>query len=268
MKILSSKTYVLLGFVISLTSIVINTIVLSNIDTRSKVVDSEYSGLVESLGKQAAELNEADLKFDLYRIMHNVAFSVPLAKAKDTRKDAEELLKGALTSYYAAANDVSKVDVTRVEVEEMGDDLPKLEKIIGLVQAIEKSTDQSERARLASELEKLSAEQSPPKSELAKQLREVGQYARVESTAGTEMEIMFQLIPLARSLREQIVGSVQKKENRMRELERMRASLETKSKYATYAAISLQIIGLMLIFTEDLVKDKRPPQASGGSSQT
>ena len=258
MKILSSKTYVLLGFAISLASIIVNTIIVSNIDSRSKATDSEYFGLVESLDKQAGQLNEADLKFDLYRIMHNVAFSVPAAKSPDTKKDAEELLKGALTKYYAAANDVTPIDVTRVEVEEIGDALPKLGKILELIQAIQKSTDQSERARLTSEVEKLSQEESPPKSELAKKLREIGQYAKVESIAGTEAEILFQLIPAAKSLREQIVESVKRKEDRIRELEVERTSLGKKSKYATYVAISLQILGLMLILTEDIVKNRQP----------
>ena len=59
-------------------------------------VDHQHANRVvgpPASGKQAAELNEGDSLFDLYRIMHNVAFSVPAAKAKEARQDAESILK-------------------------------------------------------------------------------------------------------------------------------------------------------------------------------
>lgn len=252
MKIPSAKTLMLSGFALSLVSIVLNTIVLSNIDTRLKAADAEYFKLVESLSKQATELNATDVRFDLYKILHYMAFSVPAAKAQDVRKDAEVLLKGILTRYYATANDISLVEVTRVEVEEMGDILPKLEQILVLMQALQQSPDASERAQLAAAIEKLGERESPPKSALAQKLQEVGQYSAVELTAENELEILLQLTPLARSLREQILASINQKETRMQALERQRAALARQSKYATYAAISLQIFGLMLIFTKDL----------------
>ena len=253
MKILSAKTFMLFGFAISLVSMVLNTIVLANIDTRLKAAETEYFTLVESLGKQATELNATDARFDLYKILHYVAFSVPIAKAQDARKDAELLLKGILTRYYATANDISSVEVTRIEVEEMSEVLHKLEQTLELLQALQQSPDQSARAQLAAALETLGELESPPKSALAQKLREVGQYAAVELTAENELEILLKLTPLAKSLREQILMSINRKETRMRELERIRASLARQSKYATYAAISLQMFGLMLIFTKDLV---------------
>lgn len=252
MKIPSAKTFMLLGFAISLVSMILNTFVLANIDTRLKAADTEYFKLVEALSKQATELNATDVRFDLYKVLHYVAFSVPAVNTQDARKDAEVLLKGILTRYYATANDISLVEVTRVEVEEMSEVLQKLEKTLALLQALQQSPDQSVRAQLAGALEKLGELETPPKSELAQQLREVGQYAAVESTAENELEILLKLMPLARSLREQILASINKKESRIRALERERASLARQSKYATYAAISLQIFGLMLIFTKDL----------------
>lgn len=256
MKIPSSKTFVLVGFAISLASVVLNTFVLSSINSRLKAVDSEYFELKEALSKQVSHLNEADLKFDLYRVMHNLAFSSPSARAQDARDDAKAILQGVLVKFYAAANDISPIDVTRVAVDEAGDALPKLGKMLELLQALQQSTDQSERARLALELEKLGKEESPPKSELAKKLREIGRYADAESTALNEVELMSKLFPVMKSLREQIVESINWKENRMRELERDRASLVRRSAYATYAAISLQLFGLMFILAKDTVKDR------------
>lgn len=252
MNIPSSKTFMLLGFAISLVSMVLNTFVLAHIDTRLKAAENEYFKLVESLSKQAAELNATDARFDLYKILHYVGFSVPIAKAQDARKDAELLLKGILTKYYATANDISPVEVTRIEVEEMSEVLQKLEQTRELLQALQQSPDQSARAQLAAALETLGEIESPPQSALAQKLREVGQYAAVELSAENELEILLKLTPLAKSLREQILASINKKESRIHELERIRAALARQSKYATYAAISLQMFGLMLIFTKDL----------------
>src|SRR5436190_5980354 len=116
MNIASSKIFVLAGFLISLLSVAFNSIVLGYVNKRTQAVDAEYSGLLEALGKQAAGLNDGDSLFDLYRIMHNVASSVPVARAKEARQDAEAILKRFLTKYYAAANDIAPTELTRVEV--------------------------------------------------------------------------------------------------------------------------------------------------------
>jgi hypothetical protein len=108
-------------------------------------VDAEYYKLADSLAKQAAELNEGDSLFDQYRIMHNVAFAVPAAKAKEARQDAEAILKRFLTKYYAAANDITPTEITRVEVEEAGQIIPLLEKGLQLMQALQATADPAER---------------------------------------------------------------------------------------------------------------------------
>jgi uncharacterized membrane protein len=68
---------------------------------------------------------------------------------------------------------------------------------------------------------------------------------------------MSSLMPVMKSFREEIVDSIQKKENRKRELERERSALAQKANYASYAAITFQLFGLMLILTRDLVKEQR-----------
>jgi hypothetical protein len=255
MKIPSSKAFVLIGFAISLASVVLNTFVLSSINSRLRAVESEYFELEEALSKQVSQLNEADLKFDLYRVMHNLAFSSPDARAQDARDDARAILQGFLVKFYAAANDISPIDVTRVAVDEAGDVIPKLGKMLELLQALQQSADQAERARLASELAKLEKEESTPKSELAKKLREVGKYADAEAAATNEIELMSKLFPIMKLFKEQIVESIKRKENRMRELEGERASLAKRAAYATYAAISLQLFGLMFILAKDIAND-------------
>jgi hypothetical protein len=259
MNITSSKNLVLTGFLISLISVAFNSVVLSYVNKRLQAVDSEYYDLAESLGKQASELNEGDSLFDQYRIMHNLAFSVPAARAKDARQDAETILKRFLTKYYAAANDVPQTEVTRVEVEEAGQIIPLLEKGLELTQALQATADPAERARLAAELEKLGKEVPEPKSELGKKLRDIQKYSQAEF-AESDVLIMSALMPVMKSLQEQIIASINKKESRMRELQRERSSLNRKASYASYAAIVFQLFGLMLILTKDLLKER---QSSG-----
>lgn len=256
MNITSSKNLVLAGFLISLVSVAFNSVVISYVNKRLKQVDDEYYDLVDSLSKQAAGLNEGDSQFDQYRIMHNLAFAVPAARAKAARQDAESMLKSFLTKYYAAANDIPQTEVTRVEVEEAGQIIPLLEKGLALTQALQNTSDPAERARLATELEKLSQEVPEPKSELGRKLRDVGKYSQAEF-ADNDVLLMAALIPVMKSLREQIVASIDRKESRMRELQRQRSALTRNATYASYAAIAFQLFGLMLILTKDLVKERQ-----------
>lgn len=252
----STKNLVLTGFAISLISVAFNSVAISYVTKRLKEVDEEYYSLVDSLGGQAAALNEGDSQFDLYRIMHNLAFTVPPAKAKDARQDAEALLRKFLTKYYAAANDIPQTEVTRVEVEEAGQIIPLLEKGLELTLARQATSDPAQRARLDAELEKLSQEAPEPKSELGKKLRDIGKYSQAEF-ADSDVVLMSALMPVMKSLREQIVDSINKKESRIQALQRERSSLLRKSNYASYAAIVFQLFGLMLILTKDLLKEKR-----------
>jgi len=199
-------------------------------------------------------LNEGDSRFDSYLIMHDLAFAVPSARAKDAKEDAAALLKRFLTKYYAAANDIPPAELTKVEAEEAGEMIPLMEKGLELTQALQATSDKSEQARLMAELEKLGKEAPQPKSELGRKLQEVGKYAAAEF-ANNDTILMSALMPIMKSFREQIVASIHDKENRIHELENQRSSLLRRSTFATYAAISFQIFGLMLILVKDLVKN-------------
>ena len=256
MNLTSSKNFVFAGFLISLLSVAFNSIVLSSVGKRLQAVDAEYNRLSDALANQAAELSEGDSLFDQYLIMHNLVFAVPPAKTKDARQDAEAILKRFLTRYYAAANDIPRAEITRVEVEEAGAIVPLLEKGIELSQKLETSSKPEEKLQLVAELAKLSASVPEPKSELGKKLREIQKNSQAEY-AENDLIIMSRLMPVMKSFREQIVESIQKKEERKRELERERSALARKANYASYAAIAFQLFGLMLILTRDLVKEKR-----------
>ena len=256
MSLTSSRNFVLAGFLISLLSVAFNSIVLSSINKRLQSLDSEYNRLAESLTNQAAELSEGDSLFDQYRIMHNLVLVVPTTKTKDARQDAEAILKRFLTKYYAAANDIPRTEITRVEVDEAGQIIPLLEKGLEMTKTLQATSDPMERLRLAGELAKLSQSVPEPKSELGRKLREIQKHSQAEY-ADNDLVIMSALMPVMKSFREQIVESIQKKENRKHELERERSGLGRRANYVSYAALALQLFGLMLILTRDLVKEKR-----------
>jgi hypothetical protein len=251
MKVTSTKGLLLLGFLITLVSVAFNTTVITYVNNRLKQVDDEHASLVDSLERQAAALNEGDSQFDHYRIMHNLVFAVPAAKTTDARRDAENFLKSSLTKYYAAANDITQTEITNVEVEEIGQAIPLLEKGLELAQALQKTSDPAKRAQLAEELANLSRQTPEPKSELARKLREVQKYSQAEY-ADSEVMLFAALMPLMKSLREQVVASTGTKRDRLRELQAERSSLVRKSDYANYAAIAFQLFGLMFILAKDI----------------
>jgi hypothetical protein len=255
MLIPSNKSMVMAGFLLSLISVVVNSFVLSYTSNRLKAVDDEYSSLAESLDRQAAALNEGDSQFDHYRIMHNLAFAVTQAKTADARRDAENFLKTSLTRYYAAAHDISQTEITNMEVEEIGQALPLLEKGLALGSQLQTTTDPAKRAQLTAELEALSKQAPQPKSELARKLQEVQKYAQAEY-ADSEVMLYSALLPVMKSLREQVVNSSDSKHARMRELVSQRATLIRRMNYSSYAAVALQLFGLMFILAKDLLKER------------
>lgn len=255
MSLPSNKNLVLLGFLLSLISVAFNSLVISYVNKRLNEVDGEHANLLDSLERQTTALNEGDSQFDRYRIMHNLALVVPAAKTADARRDAESFLKTFLTRYYAAANDVPQTEITSVEVEEAGQVIPLLEKGLELAQALQTTSDPAARARITGEIEKLNQQVPEPKSELGRKLREIQKYSQAEYSDNDVM-LYAALMPVMKSLREQIVGSIGTKQNRIRELKAERSSLLRKSNYATYGAIAFQLLGLMFILAKDLLKER------------
>src|SRR5450631_3618229 len=94
---ISPGTWVLTGFGISLLSVVINVIVLSGINERIKATDDELSKLTTSLSIQAAEMNWAEIKSDLFVVLNHVS---RLSTNNDVRRmaaaDAIQLIQGYL----------------------------------------------------------------------------------------------------------------------------------------------------------------------------
>ena len=117
------------------------------------------------------------------------------------------------------------------------------------------TSDPVERARLAVELEKLSQQAPEPRSELGKKLRDIGKYSQAEF-ADNDVLLMSALLPVMKSLREQIVTSINGKESRIHELQRQRSSLTRNASYASYATAFFLFSGLIM-FLKKYLKKKR-----------
>jgi hypothetical protein len=193
--------------------------------------------------------------------MQNLEFVVPAERREKARSDAAFFLSSATTSSYAVANDIPLMDVVKVDIEEINAALPKIDRTMKVLQRIKElktSTDnaaaRAELLVLVAEVQKISQMETPPTSELAKKIREIRNYAKEITGIKDELELALKMYPHDKALLEQLTASNNKKEARKRELEGERLSLTRKSGNATYAAIVLQIFGLMLILGKDLAK--------------
>jgi hypothetical protein len=260
MNIGSKKTMMLVGFTLSLVSVAFNSVVISYVNKRLKEVDDERTSLSDSLERQGAALSEGDSQFDLYRMMHNLAFAVPPMKASDVQSDAADQLEAALRKYYQGAYDISQTEMTSAEAEELGQRLPLMEKDLQLARAMQAATSPAERERLTKEHEDLQKHLPEPKSDLARKLRELQKYSDQAEYAGSEVMIFSTLLPVIKSFQDQIVASSEKKRGRIRELQAARASLEKKSGYTNYGAIAFQLLGLMFILARDMLSHRASEQ--------
>ena len=260
---ISNKHSLLIGFVLSLISIGLNSVAISYIGQRLKSVDEEYSRLTEALDRQAAGLDDADSTWDRYRLMHNLVYALPREKIPDAHSDAMNLLNSALTKLYAAANDITTTQLQNVEVEEADPSLD--EKGMQLERELRATSDPETKRRLKEAQDNLGKSRPEPKSELGRKLRELEKYVAAED-ADDDLTLHISLLPLMKSLRQQILTSVDRRHNRMQELENDRAMLVRRSGYATYAALALQMLGLMFIVAKDLLKDLNQKKVTQGST--
>lgn len=156
---------IVIGFVLSLISIGINSVVISYVNGRLKNVDDENSRLAAALERQATGLDEADSTWDRYRLMHNLVWVLPRENRWDGHRDSVILLNDFLTKLYAAVNDITKLELQNVEIEEA--DPSSDEKRLGLMREMITARDSATQGRLAKELDDLDNSRPAPKSELA-----------------------------------------------------------------------------------------------------
>lgn len=266
---LSARAWLLMGFGLSLLSVVTNIFVLANINDRIKETDTELTKINDSLRTQAADVDRADLKYDLFTILNHVSRLGNSEANQLAGEDALLMLQDYLTIYYSAVNEIPANEVLRTESELTSAFIPAVEKI----NEAEKQTklgNTAEAEKLIDEARQMLANYVP-KSELGKKLVEVVKFAEDEGMEKMNTsQIAMELAPRIKSWIDQYLDTYQKKEEKIKALQEKKANLSWQANLATYAAVSLQLFGLMFVLTKDLTNDtkNRREQAEKEAKQT
>ena len=258
----SPRTWVLGGFAISFSSIVINTFVLANLNSRLAVINSEHSNLKDSLGRLATDYHRAETKYELVRVFHWVAMGVAEGEQRDqARAEVSWQLANYLTRTYAAVNDISPVELIKTEMVEKEDDFEfdrQLKELSDKRLAAQEAKNSKEEARWLAEINKM-AEIEPqvyiPKTPLGKKFAELAKVAEVETISPNELDLVVAIGPTMQSLRQDFIRTFDTKTKRMEELNAQKSRLQGYQQLATYLAIGLQLLGLSFILSRDGVKD-------------
>lgn len=252
---ISARSWVLMGFAISLISVIINVFVLAGINERIKEADGELNKLTASLSNQATEMTRAEVIQYFYTTLNHLSkFATGDAK-KSAEADSIFMLQSSLQKTYAAVNDIPVAEMKKVENEELSSIYLYLSKVKELQKAREEGNT-AEIARLEKETDELEKVSDQPKSELGKKLAEAVEAANPETLADkSTTEIIFEISPFLQKLNEQYITNYQKKEARIKELQDKKANLAWWASMVSYLAISLQLFGLMFVLTKDITKD-------------
>ena len=267
MKIINSNTATFTGFLISFAAIILNALVLANINNRIGAVDAENARLSEALRQQTANGNEAETKFQNYRMMHHLASIVPPAKRADAREDATVLLNEALTFLYAAAAEVSVTEIRRMEAEmsdseEINRFYEEAKEMVesGGKNAVKEVAPDDEKQKaekeFAASLSELETSDQTNDGNLRKKIEAIDVLSVAASSAENESEFFVRLFPVNKSLSARWVESVKRKQARLIELEKDKRELIKYQGYSTFAALALQMLGLMFVILKDVLKMK------------
>ena len=249
----SARTWVLIGFTLSLFSVVVNIFILSGINERIKETDGEIVKLQESLRLQALDVHRAELKFDLFMILNNLSKLSAGEAKKIAGEDSNAMLQEFMTIYYSAVNEIPANALLKAESDKMTALLPVLEKMREAEKQA-KAGNKAEAEKLAEEAQIIASNYHP--SELQRKLDEATEFAESENIEQmTTTEISSEMAPHLKSLIEQYVSNYENKETRILELQDKKANLAWWGNLTTYAAVSLQLFGLMFVLAKDLVSD-------------
>ena len=251
----SPRAWVLGGFTISLASVVLNTVVLNRLNAKLASASAEYSAVKESMGRMATEIQRAENKYELVRVFHWVAMSLPEKQRDTARQEAAYVLMNYLRRFYAAVHDIPPIEVIQTEMTELEDDYEGMRKIHDILEAYKKA-DPKEQARLEKELDAVDADAvEVPTTPLGLLFKQASQVAEAEATAEDESELLLAIAPKLQSLRAEFIKLYQAKANRLKELEATKVRLVGQQALTSYLAIGLQLLGLFFILSRDVVKD-------------
>lgn len=267
MKFASPRMATFAGFFISFAAIVVNALILANINNRIGAVDAESARLNEALRVQTVNGNEAEAKFGNYRIMHHLASLVSSANRADAVEDATIGLNEALTFLFAAANEVSVTEIRRVESEAV--DSEETQQLYEEAKKAEDSDQKTPTAeapkavedkeidkKLEQALRDLEEAYAPKDENLRKKIDAIRIISIAAAASENPNELFVRLYPVNKSLSARWVESVKQKQARLVELGADKSRLITYQGYSTFAALSLQMLGLMFVIFKDFLEKR------------
>lgn len=86
---LPKRFWLFCGFAVSVVSVVVNTFIISGINDESNETKLSRDRAQERLVELSTELSTAELKFDIYKVLHYVALGTPDKHRQDAKNDAK-----------------------------------------------------------------------------------------------------------------------------------------------------------------------------------
>lgn len=256
MRRISNRTWLIVGFALSVLSVVTNVVVVSSVNERVRSADAEIAKLETSIRTQAADIDRADLKFDLFRVVHHLSKLSTGAEHKAAGQDALYFLQDYLKGYYTAVNDIPQSELLRSETAKVAAMLPIIDKIHEAEQ-LEKDGKTAESKTVMAEADAMFAAFTPP-DELGRNVDKLVEFANdPELAEKPTLDVTGVMAPHFRDLVARYLTNYEANNARLVELRAKRTNLVGWANFATYAAISLQLFALFFFFAKDLVKEEK-----------
>lgn len=247
---LPNRFLLIAGFAVSVVSVLVNTLVIENYNNKKAELQNAQLEAEDRLTEVSASLYQAEAKFDTYKVLHHLAYvQMPKERAADARDDAMYMLEAYLSKAYGAASNVPAIDLFETETNEMGDEIDALMKIRDIVRRAQAETDPAKADAILSEVDTIDSD-FEGKTELGKQLREIREVSEIEKTTDTWLDWELAFLPTLKDLREKTSTTIRSQKAQVAKLDRQITDIEGKSNLASYVAIALQMLGLMLVLAE------------------
>lgn len=256
MQKISNRTWLIIGFSLSVLSVVTNLLVVSGINERVRGADTEIARLETSIRNQTADIDKADMKYDLFRLMHHLSKLSTGEEHKLAGQDALIFLQDYLKGYYIAVNDISSTDLLRSETAKIAAILPVIDKI-NEAERLQKEGKAAESQRATKEADTMFANFEAP-DELGRNIDKLVEFTNDPELAEKKtLDITGVLASNIRGLVNRYLVNHDDNNAKLAELRARRTNLSQWANFATYAAISLQLFALFFLFAKDLVKESK-----------
>jgi hypothetical protein len=259
---LPKRIWLFLGFAVSVISIVVNTFIISGINDESTDTKQKHAAAQARLVELSTELSTAELKFDIYKVMHYVALNTVPAHKQDAKDDAKYMLMAYLAKNYGAANGIPAIDLFENTTIEQGQELETLKKVKDILAKAEAETDPKKLEALEKELDAVNTD-IVPITDLGKKLDAARQAATVEETSTNQLEWELGFLPTAMEFREKTLASIKAKKEEVQKHQKKLDELSQRSNLANYMGVALQMLGLLLVVGEALMGDREEKKPEG-----